>query len=233
MPMELVGIRRYPIKSLLGEQLAAVEVEQRGLVGDRLWGVRDADGKLGSGKNTRRFRRMPGLFTLRGHFGDPVPVVELPDGRRFGADEPAGHEAVSDALARRVTIKRESDVMHHDEGPVSLISTAALRRLHDLLGEPVDPVRFRANLLVDAPGSDFVEDGWLDRAIRIGPEVVLRPRQRLPRCVMIDMAQGAAPEHGRLLKTVAEHHDLTFGVWATVERPGRIALRDAVELVPR
>jgi uncharacterized protein YcbX len=70
--MELVEIRRYPIKSLLGERLSTVEVDQRGLVGDRLWAVRDADGKLGSGKNTRRFRRMPGLFMLRGHFGSSV-----------------------------------------------------------------------------------------------------------------------------------------------------------------
>jgi uncharacterized protein YcbX len=230
--MKLVEIRRYPIKSLLGEQLVTAEVDQRGLLGDRLWAVRDADGKVGSGKNTRRFRRMPRLFTLRGQGGDPVPVVELPDGRRFAADEPAGHEAVSGVLGRRVTIEREAEVMHHDEGPVSLISTAALRRLHDLVGEPVDPVRFRANLLVDVPGSDFPEDGWLGRAVRIGSDVVLRPRKRLTRCVMIDLPQEGAPEHGHLLRIVAEHHDMTFGVWATVERPGRIELQDAVELMP-
>jgi uncharacterized protein YcbX len=230
--MKLAEIRRYPIKSLLGEQLATAEVDQRGLVGDRLWAVRDADGKLGSGKNTRRFRRMPGLFTLRGRVGDPVPVVELPGGRHFAADDPAAHEAVSELLGRRVTIAREAEVLHHDEGPVSLISTAALRRLHALVGEPVDPVRFRANLLVDVPGSDFPEDGWLGRAVRIGPDVVLRPRERLTRCVMIDLAQESAPEHGHLLRTVADHHDMTFGVWATVERPGRIALQDAVEVVP-
>ena len=141
-PMKLVEIRRYPVKSLLGEQLTTAEVDQRGLLGDRLWAVCDADGKLGSGKNTRRFRRMDGLFTLRGHVGDPVPVVELPDGRRFAADDPAGHDAVSEVLGRRVTIEREADVQHHD-GPVSLVSTAALQRLHDLVGEPVDPVRFR------------------------------------------------------------------------------------------
>lgn len=230
--MELVEIRRYPIKSLLGERLVAVDVDQRGLVGDRLWAVRDPDGKLGSGKNTRRFRRMPGLFTLRGHYGDPVPVVELPDGRRFPADDPAGHRAVSEVLGRRVTIEREAAIMHHDEGPVSLISTAALRRLGDLLGEPVDPLRMRANLLVDAPGSGFVEDGWIGQSLRIGSKVVLRPRRRLTRCVMIDFAQEGLPRHGRLLKTLTERHEMTFGVWAMVERPGRIALRDAVEPVP-
>jgi uncharacterized protein len=230
--MELVEIRRYPIKSLLGEELAVADVEGRGLVGDRLWAVRDDDGKLGSGKNTRRFRRMPGLFLLRGHFGDPVPVVELPDGRRLRADEPAGHRAVSQLLGRRVTIEPETTVMHYDEGPVSLISTASLRRLHDLLGEPVDALRFRANLLVDVPGNGFVEDGWLGQTIHIGSEVVLRARQRLTRCVMIDLAQEDAPAHGELLGTVADHHDMTFGIWASVERPGRIGLHDTVEIRP-
>jgi uncharacterized protein YcbX len=62
--MKVLEIRRYPIKSLLGEQPPAAEVDQRGLTGDRLWAVRDTEGKLGSGKNTRRFRRMPGLFAL-------------------------------------------------------------------------------------------------------------------------------------------------------------------------
>ncbi|MEU8610620.1 MOSC domain-containing protein [Actinoplanes sp. NPDC048791] len=226
--MKVVELRRYPIKSLLGERPAAVDVEQRGLAGDRLWAVRDTEGKLGSGKNTRRFRRMPGLFRLRGHFADPVPVVELPDGRRFAADDPAGHRAVSEVLGRPVTIAREAEVLHHDEGPVSVISTAALRRLRELTGEAVDPLRFRANLLIDMPGSGFPEEEWLGRDLRIGDQVVLRPRRRLTRCVMIDQAQADVPEHGRLLRTVAEHHDLTFGVWATVERTGRIQLGDTL-----
>lgn len=228
--VRLAEIRRYPIKSLLGERLASVDVERRGLVGDRLWAARDEGGKLGSGKNTRRFRRMPGLFELRGHFADPMPTVELSDGRRFAADDPAGHIAVSEALNRRVTLAREADVLHHDEGPVSLITTAGLRRLGDLVGEPVDPLRFRANLLVDVPGNGFPEDDWLDRTIRVGPEVLLRPSRRLTRCVMIDLAQEGLPEDGRLLRTVAEQHELTFGVWATVERPGRVAVDDPVEL---
>jgi len=236
--MKIAEIRRYPIKSLLGERPTTAEVGRRGLAGDRLWAVRDDDGKLGSGKNTRRFRRMPGLFSLRGHSSDDVcghsndaegvPEVELPDGRRFAADDPAGHRAVSEMLGRRVTIAREAEVLHHDEGPVSLISTAALRRLAELTGSAVDPLRFRANLLVDVPGSGFPEEDWLGRDLRIGDQVVLRPQRRLTRCVMIDLAQEDAPEHGRLLRTVAEHHEMTFGVWATVERPGRIALSDIV-----
>ncbi|BAL87764.1 hypothetical protein AMIS_25440 [Actinoplanes missouriensis 431] len=78
---------------MLGERVPAAQVGERGLDGDRLWAVRDPDGKFGSGKNTRRFRRMPGLFQFRGYAAAPAPVVELPDGRRFAADDPAGHRA--------------------------------------------------------------------------------------------------------------------------------------------
>jgi uncharacterized protein len=48
---------RYPVKSMLGERRQSLTVEQRGVQGDRLYAVRDADGKFGSGKNTRRFRK--------------------------------------------------------------------------------------------------------------------------------------------------------------------------------
>ncbi|MGE5156296.1 MAG: MOSC N-terminal beta barrel domain-containing protein [Betaproteobacteria bacterium] len=72
-------IRRYPVKSMPGQILPSVEVGERGLAGDRLWAVRDEDGKLGSGKNTHRFRRSPGLFRFRANAAEPAPIVELPD----------------------------------------------------------------------------------------------------------------------------------------------------------
>ncbi|MBG0564264.1 MOSC domain-containing protein [Actinoplanes aureus] len=235
--MRVIQIRRYPVKSMLGEVVEAADVGERGLAGDRLWAVRDPDGKFGSGKNTRRFRRMPGLFGLRAYAGEPA-VVELPDGRRFAADDPDGHRAVGDLLGRTVTLAPESGVPHHDEGPVSVITTAALRRLTELAGgEPdgsgVDPLRFRANLLIDVPGSGFPEDDWPGGELRIGPDLVLRPVRALTRCVMIDMAQERAGERNDLLKTLADRHALTFGVYATVERPGRVAFGDAVIPRPR
>lgn len=229
--VKIAEIRRYPVKSMLGEVLPAAEVGERGIVGDRLWAVRDPDGKFGSGKNTRRFRRMPGLFGLRAYATERAPIVELPDGRRFAADDPDGHRAVGEVLARAVTLTPEQNVPHHDEGPVSLITTAALRRLAELTGgEPdstnIDPLRFRANLLIDLPGSDFPEENWPARRLRVGPEVVLRPVRQLTRCTMIDMAQDQAGQRNDLLKALAEHHDLAFGVFATVEQQGRVTVGD-------
>jgi MOSC domain-containing protein len=224
-------IRRYPVKSMLGEILPAVEVAERGLAGDRLWAVRDEDGKLGSGKNTRRFRRMPGLFRFRAYWAEPAPTVELPGGRRFRADDPAGHQAVGGVLGRAVTLVPETTIQHHDEGPVSLLTTASLRALTRLSGgEPdgagINPLRLRANLLIEVAGNGFPEDDWLGRTLRIGPDVRLRVVRPLTRCVMIDMAQDHCAERHDLLKILAEHHELTFGVFATVEHPGQVAAGD-------
>ena len=227
--VKVAEIRRYPIKSLLGEVLPAAAVGSRGLDGDRLWAVRDTGGKFGSGKNTRRFRRMEGLLHLRAYGGE-VPEVEVPGGARFRADDPLGHAAVSAYLGREVTLAREDAVPHHDEGPVSVITTAALRRLAELTGGPVEPSRFRANLLLDVPGKGFPEDDWLSRPLRVGDSVILRPQRRLTRCVMVDMAQGDLAARNDLLKLLADRHELTFGVWATVLHPGPVAVGDECRL---
>jgi uncharacterized protein YcbX len=50
-------IRRYPVKAMGGESLDSVQVEARGVLGDRRYAVVDGDGKLASGKHSRRFRR--------------------------------------------------------------------------------------------------------------------------------------------------------------------------------
>lgn len=93
---------------------------------------------------------------------------------------------------------RGRTIPHHDEGAVSLITTAGLARLTSLCGpDPghggVDPQRFRANLLLDVPGNGYPEDSWPGRLLRVGGEVVLRVVRPLTRCVMIDMEQGGAP----------------------------------------
>jgi uncharacterized protein YcbX len=226
-----VAIRRFPVKSLAGESLPTVEVDTRGLAGDRLWAVVDADGKLGSGKNTRRFRRMDGLLRLQATYdADGVPVVTLPDGSPRRADDPELDGLLGAVVGREVRLAREQAVSHFDDGPVSLVTTAALRALADVLGDEVDPRRFRANLVVDHPGPGWAEDDWVGRTVRVGGRVRLRVDAALARCVMVDMAQEDLPDDGRLLKTLADHHDLCFGVRAHVEETGAVSLGDAVTL---
>ena len=47
---------RYPVKSMLGEQLTATEVTESGLLGDRVYALRDtSDGKIATAKNPRKW----------------------------------------------------------------------------------------------------------------------------------------------------------------------------------
>src|SRR5690349_10610437 len=96
----VTAVLRYPVKSLAGEALERATIDGRGLVGDRLWCVRDPDGKLGSGKSTRRFRKMEGLLDLVATYDGDVPVIGYPDGRTLRGDDPDVHAALSRHVGR-------------------------------------------------------------------------------------------------------------------------------------
>lgn len=228
----VVRIRRYPVKSLLGETLNSVRVDDRGLAGDRLWAVRGVDGKLGSGKSTRRFRQMEGLLGLTAVYAEDTPTVRFPDGRVIRADEPEIHRALSLYVGEPVTLARENQISHFDEGPLHLLTTASLRYLEARLGDSVDERRFRANVLVDTPESAGpVEDTWIGRTLTIGNEVIVRITRQMTRCVMVNNAQDDLPRDSRLLKTISEVQDMTFGVLAHIERPGAIQIGDPCHAV--
>ena len=62
----VVSLYRYPVKSMMGEELNAIDVTQRGLLGDRIYAVVDSsDGKAASAKNPRKW---PNLFNFKAAF---------------------------------------------------------------------------------------------------------------------------------------------------------------------
>src|SRR4051812_1628068 len=89
----VVAIGRYPVKSMLGEELEAVDVTGHGLLGDRAYALIDAEtGKVVSAKDPRRW---PNLFDFRATFAEPpdpartLPParVTLPDGATLSTDQ--------------------------------------------------------------------------------------------------------------------------------------------------
>src|SRR4051812_22179322 len=221
-------LRRFPVKSLLGERRDHLDLDARGCVGDRAWSVRTAEGKIGSGKNTRRFAAVPGLLELRARELDGAILVEFPDGTETPIDSNEIAERLSTHLGRPVTVAKETDVSHFDDGPVSLAGTASIEALAEARGEPVDPTRFRSNVLL-ATHAPFEEETWVGRTVRIGT-AVLRVEFPSPRCVMVDMATADLPDqHGNLL-ALGRVNGANLGVIATVQQPGRITVGDAVSV---
>lgn len=229
--MRVAELTRYPVKSMGPERLAEVEVDDRGLRGDRMWATYTSDGGIGSGKTTRRFRRVPGLLDVPARTGDAgMPELDV-DGWR-PVDEADTATRLSRRLGRPLTLRPETEVPHHDDCPVHVVTTAAVRHLQDLYGGFVEPGRFRANLLVEADGVGFVEDDWLGRELHVG-EVVLAVGPGMPRCVMVDMDHGAAGlrEAPGLLRLLGQAHDVDLGVQATVLRGGTVRRGDEVRVV--
>jgi len=222
---------RYPVKSMLGERCERLALDARGVIGDRLYAVRDRDGKFGSGKSTRRFRRIDGLLGFTATYDGDVPVIAGPDGRRLRGDDARVHAALSAALGQPVTLAREADVSHMDAGPVHLLTTASLAWLADRLPEArLDERRFRPNVVIGTPGARLVEREWLGRTLAVG-DVRLTVREPTERCVMVDLAQSELPDEPAVLRTIAQAAGSDFGVYADVRTPGRIGVGDAVTLL--
>ncbi len=111
-PASVVSLWRYPVKSMMGEELNATEITQRGLLGDRAYALVDSsDGKVATAKNPRKW---PRLFEFRATFIEPprahlaakVPPVRiaLPDGATVTSDQDGVNQILSKALNREVTL---------------------------------------------------------------------------------------------------------------------------------
>jgi len=227
-PGRVVRLWRYPVKSMLGEECASLDVDARGAVGDRLFAVRDADGKFGSGKTTRRFRKIDGLFGFRAAYEAGVPRITFPDGRTILGEDPNVHTALSQVLGQPVTLVREAGISHLDAGPLHLLTTASLAWLRARLPDAhVDDRRFRPNVLIDIVGFGQVERLWLGKVLHIGA-VTLQIRDLAERCVMVNLPQDELPEDSRVLRNLERDSGLHFGVYAEVREPGTINRGDPV-----
>ncbi|MGZ3636809.1 MAG: MOSC domain-containing protein [Ktedonobacterales bacterium] len=223
---------RYPVKSMRGERCERLWLDQRGVIGDRLYAVRDEAGKFGSGKTTRRFRRIDGLFRFRAVYEGEVPLLTFPDGTTLRGDDPAIHAVLSAQLGMPVTLSREAEISHFDAGPLHLLTTASMRTVGESLPEcALDGRRFRPNILVETEASGFPEDAWQGQDIAVSADVRLRVAGRTERCVMVGLAQDELPNDSRILREVARVNAACLGVYADVLTPGAIRIGDRIRLV--
>jgi uncharacterized protein YcbX len=112
----IVSLWRYPVKSMMGEELNATEVTQGGLLGDRAYALVDAsDRKVASAKNPRKW---PTLFDFRAVLADvprlgvkmPPVRLALPDGTITNSEQPDVHQILSEAVKRKVTLSTLPDL---------------------------------------------------------------------------------------------------------------------------
>jgi hypothetical protein len=107
----VASLRRYPVKSMMGEEQDAAQVTVRGLAGDRGYALLDvSDGKVATAKNPRKW---PNLFAFRATLLEPLgkraqmpPVsITLPDGTRVTNEQSDCNQVLSKALNREVSLE--------------------------------------------------------------------------------------------------------------------------------
>jgi uncharacterized protein len=224
-------IWRYPVKSIGGQQIESTRAGAEGVLGDRVWAVQDAAGKLGSGKDSRRFTRILGLLGLTARYEDLAqpPIVTGPDGTDYLVATGAADEFLRALAGKRVWVRRDTGIMHFDGVPFTLVGTATLDWLATQLpAVQVEVRRLRPNLVVRT-SEPFEEEAWLGQPVQIGTaeaafEVVL------PRCVMVGMAQPGLARSNAVLKRIAARTDNPLGmaIGGQVTRPGTITVGDPV-----
>jgi uncharacterized protein len=106
----VVALWRYPVKSMMGEELNSSEITDRGLLGDRQFAVVDrATGKVGGAKNPRKWGN---FFDFRATYIEPPksgarisPVrITLPGGDVVTSDRADLDQVLSRAFGRDITL---------------------------------------------------------------------------------------------------------------------------------
>jgi len=111
--MKIDALYRYPVKSMLGTEIDATTVGERGLLGDRAYALVDEEtGKVASAKNPRRWASLFGCraeFVTEPRAGTETPPVRitLPDGSEVESDDPKADGVLSGALGRPVRLESQ------------------------------------------------------------------------------------------------------------------------------
>lgn len=224
----VVLVTRYPVKSMGGESLSTAQVGPEGLLADREYAVYGADGKLASGKHSRRFRRMDPVFDLVAAKRGADTVVMLGDGTEVVVGQQDSDAVLSAHFGEPVSLRRETEVMHQDAAQLSIVGSATLTELgrHEGDGRPLDPRHLRANIVVQTE-QPYAEEDWVGHDVTIGG-VGLRVSEPIERCRMVGVAQVGLPARAGMLRAISDHHYLNAGIYASVIRPGTISVGDGL-----
>lgn len=227
----IAALFRYPVKSMRGEPLDAVEAGWHGLHGDRRLALRRLDDRGGFPWLTAS--KLPDLLRFAperhapGGAGDLPTNVRIPDGEAVPLFEPD----LAAEIGRRHGTPVEMVYLDRgifDEASVSLITSATVDAISQLAALAPDVRRFRPNVLIATVRQQpFEEDDWVGGVLSFGEAddaAAVHVTNRDVRCAMVNYDPDSAHPTPELLKTIVRERNNTAGVYATVVRRGRLAV---------
>ncbi len=203
----VTALWRYPVKSLKAEPLERAVVLADGFAGDRAAAL-----IVQTPAHARAGKPYRGKESSKLHLtADPQMAASY-----------ALDEGVAVALDRR-------EPRYFDAHPVSLLFDLWLRDVEALVGEALDPLRWRPNIYAAAgPGFTRREADLVGMTIRAG-SVTLRVIDTDRRCVTPTYDVATGEELPAVLSEVALRRDNVVGVYCEVLAPGEIAVGEVLE----
>jgi hypothetical protein len=252
-PAQIASLYRYPVKGLTPEPLASVRLEPgQTFPADRRYAIEN--GPSGFDPDAPAWRqksaylmlmRNERLAGLRTHYEDHSHILTI---RRDGEviaqgdlETAAGRNAIEAFFA--VNFAQElkgtpkllsggghsfSDVARR---VVSIINLGSLKAVENMVGQPVNPLRFRANLYVDGWPA-WHEAGLLGQTLAIG-EARLKVVKRITRCAAVNVDPDTAARDLEIPPALMRrlgHNEC--GIYAEVIAGGPIATGDDVTISP-
>ncbi|HZU47974.1 MAG TPA: MOSC N-terminal beta barrel domain-containing protein [Mycobacterium sp.] len=238
--MRVESLLRYPVKSMLGEIVTEMFVDERGAEGDRRLAVVDAvTGRVASAKQPRLWRQ---LLQFTASKDDGRVRIQLPDRTCVAADDPGIDDLLSRLLGRpvRLVSKRSPGATLERPDPEKVLelgvdadveariveiagatpgdSFTDLAPLHAITTATLERVgaealRYRPNLVIATPLGypPYAENDWPGKELAVG-ETRLRVLKPTSRCAVPTLGHGPLPPAPQALRTlVAENRVASAG----------------------
>ncbi|ULL15916.1 MOSC domain-containing protein [Paenibacillus sp. H1-7] len=231
---EISEIVRYPVKSFAGERLEKCTIEAYGLYGDRFGAFFDP-AKVGW-ESYVTARTIPQMLGYQASLVEDQVLVKSPDGRTFAwngqlLEEIQRYTRKTISMTEYRAPNLESpELMSVDSASILIVTDTSLHKLEAIWNKPLNPRRFRANLVVTLEGDVKDESEWIGKRLRVG-DSELQVDSYCERCAMITIDPDTLERDSTLLRKVNEEMNLQFGVYASVAKGGPIQVGEKVYLL--
>lgn len=237
-------LRRYPVKSMKGEDLSEVFVSYTGVRGDRLYAIVDEENKTNFPWLTARQKSELLSFTPR--FVNNLPnetafpeidtyrvKVTVPEGDEFPVTSELFHKYICEKFGKKLHV-RFSEKGMQDSRPVSLFGMDTLKALSEETKIDLDHRRFRANCYVQFDDTTpFYEDSLMGKNIQIGDRCQLTISKKDARCSIVTIDPETGKKDPAILSTIVKQHEGNAGIYAVVLREGIIRSGDEIYILSK
>jgi len=227
-------LHRWPVKSMAGQPVDALNIDGRGAAGDRAHALFD---EFKGAPRRLTVRQVPRMLLWRAGYDGadvtpqdvPFPELTAPDGRTFDWRDPQLPQALEDDLGRPVALRRDLGLMQDLDHSLLVTTQATLDAVSAALDTEIDLRRFRTNVHVVLDAEPYAEEEWEGRELTIG-DAAFRLLHPCERCVIPTRDPDSAQKWPELLRWLTRERRMLFGMNARPLRPARIAIGDPVSL---